>query len=834
MSVIHYRFTSNKNWDTVIFDGPAISVLDIKRGIVERNRLGQNQDTFDFEIENQQTGEVYERDSTLVPKNTSISVRRVPSNRSWDMILSGNKGSKRSQPAPRYNKQLPAGASEEEKFKAILQNSQMSGSSGYGYQRYDPSAKPPPGYICYRCGKPGHYKRYCTAVSNKTSSDSAGNGEEEVLKKRAPNENEFDRLLVRGEYQVRSHEYAYGRRATQKAEYICPLCKKYIRDAVTACCTASFCNECIRQAVITDTFECPNCKSDDVDMDDIKPNKKLRRAIKNFLNPPKPKEVQEAKKEESPAPLESSGGVKKVEEDTASGPRDQTNARVKEEVEEENAIDEKDAKKTEENNSELAQEHEDEEKEAKEDGADQDQNQDDEEQDEEPPALEREDSFQRIIAGKSPLTSDDDDDFMVQQPVQQQRADDDDEGQKEGEASPKPSSRPSSRDGRDSRSNSEDDREGRQQPGQERGEGGYDDKEWEDNNRGSNGVYPRNGPPHGLHNGRRPPFRGQGPPAGYRGGPPRGPPPGWGPGGGGGGWRDGPPPAWNGPPGPWRGGPRPWGRGPGPMGRPGPGWGPRGRGFPPRMMMGPGRMGPASTGRYGPLSGRDGNAPFHRRSPARRSPARRSPARRSPSRRDDSNQRSRNHRDRDDRDSRERPRERERDRESQGRRGSRDSRPRRSYSDREQGHSSELRSKDRHDSRNHTKGRHTDDIGEDERGPTARAEEEETEKWKGGGEAPDRGTEERTTNALTLSSTMIICDTITFDLICPTLANHAYASTHFLLRQTTNENNYCDIVSKHSCSRCVQTSYMVCAACGCARLRAKLSTRQLTTTPNIL
>ena len=58
-SVVHYKFknASSKQWDSVLFDGGVISVLDLKRAIVSQKRLGKSQGDFDLVITNAQTGE---------------------------------------------------------------------------------------------------------------------------------------------------------------------------------------------------------------------------------------------------------------------------------------------------------------------------------------------------------------------------------------------------------------------------------------------------------------------------------------------------------------------------------------------------------------------------------------------------------------------------------------------------------------------------------------------------------------------------------------------------------------------------------------------------------
>jgi len=78
---IHYKFTSNLDYDTLTFDGLHISVGDLKKSIIHQKKLGKSAD-FDLKITNAQTKEVYTEDDTLIPRNTSVMVARVP--------LSGN------------------------------------------------------------------------------------------------------------------------------------------------------------------------------------------------------------------------------------------------------------------------------------------------------------------------------------------------------------------------------------------------------------------------------------------------------------------------------------------------------------------------------------------------------------------------------------------------------------------------------------------------------------------------------------------------------------------------------------------------------------------------
>lgn len=58
------------------FDGLNISVGDLKKEIAAQKRLRLGD--FELEIRNAQSGEVYSNNNTLIPRNTSVVVYRVP------------------------------------------------------------------------------------------------------------------------------------------------------------------------------------------------------------------------------------------------------------------------------------------------------------------------------------------------------------------------------------------------------------------------------------------------------------------------------------------------------------------------------------------------------------------------------------------------------------------------------------------------------------------------------------------------------------------------------------------------------------------------------------
>ncbi|XP_051790304.1 E3 ubiquitin-protein ligase RBBP6-like [Erpetoichthys calabaricus] len=76
MSCVHYKFSSKLNYDTVTFDGLHIALCDLKKQIMGREKLKAAD--CDLQITNAQTNEEYTDDAALIPKNSSVIVRRIP------------------------------------------------------------------------------------------------------------------------------------------------------------------------------------------------------------------------------------------------------------------------------------------------------------------------------------------------------------------------------------------------------------------------------------------------------------------------------------------------------------------------------------------------------------------------------------------------------------------------------------------------------------------------------------------------------------------------------------------------------------------------------------
>ncbi|PNT69231.1 hypothetical protein BRADI_3g51617v3 [Brachypodium distachyon] len=74
---VYYKFKSARDYDSIPIEGQFISVINLKERIFESKHLGRGTD-FDLMISNAQTDEEYADESIMIPKNTSVLIRRIP------------------------------------------------------------------------------------------------------------------------------------------------------------------------------------------------------------------------------------------------------------------------------------------------------------------------------------------------------------------------------------------------------------------------------------------------------------------------------------------------------------------------------------------------------------------------------------------------------------------------------------------------------------------------------------------------------------------------------------------------------------------------------------
>ncbi|KAL3235697.1 cleavage polyadenylation factor subunit MPE1 [Nakaseomyces bracarensis] len=198
-STIFYRFRSQKDTSRVLFDGTGLTVFDLKREIIQDNKLGDGTD-FQLRVYNPDTQDEYEDDAQVIPRSTTVIARRSPAAKTFS-IHSRHKGGmaaamgnatryvtgrprvfqQQQQQQPQQPKvaadSAVSGMTEEERIASMFatqenqweQVQQEMSTATPVIHRPNPAGNnsgendgpPPPGYMCYRCGSRNHWIKNC-------------------------------------------------------------------------------------------------------------------------------------------------------------------------------------------------------------------------------------------------------------------------------------------------------------------------------------------------------------------------------------------------------------------------------------------------------------------------------------------------------------------------------------------------------------------------------------------------------------------------------------------------------------------------------------------------
>ncbi|CAO2588209.1 E3 ubiquitin-protein ligase RBBP6 [Lemmus lemmus] len=291
MPCVHYKFASKLNYDIIIFDGSHISLCDLKKEIMVKEKLKATNN--DLQVISEQTKEEY-TDNALIPKNSSVIVRRIP--------VVGIQSTRKTSVISQAANLAELDASEEDKIKAMMwQSSQIYNPINYVKK---------PSHIRFRCGKPGYYNKNCTTKGDENLSGhrirkSTGIPRSFLMEVKDPHMKGV-MLTNTGKYAIPvidAEAYAIGKKekppllpeessSSSKEddpipdELLCLICKEIMTDAaIIPCCGNSYCDECIRTALLeSEENTCPSCHQDDVSPDTLVANKFLRQTINNFKN----------------------------------------------------------------------------------------------------------------------------------------------------------------------------------------------------------------------------------------------------------------------------------------------------------------------------------------------------------------------------------------------------------------------------------------------------------------------------------------------------------------------------------------------------------------------
>ncbi|KAI1625843.1 DWNN domain-containing protein [Exophiala viscosa] len=340
-SYVYFKFKSQKEPQRVTIDGPHTDVWNLKREIINISRLGDGTD-FDLKIYKENSNEEYTDDTEIIPKDSTVLARRLPASAPGKgraaRYVSGKppvsaKPTTSTSSRPVTSVKIDNAMTEEEKLKAMLQltgaqwqqkQEEMShetrvhlqGAKPFNKKMNVPEGEPPHGYICYRCGKKGHWIQACPTnddvnYDNKNRIKRTTGIPRSMLKK--IDQSEVDKLddaqrqhlmvNAEGEYvfaqadekawkkhleQVKAAEAAsqkvqVGDKELQDRGLLCPIDKRLFVDPMkTPCCGKTYCHECIENALLENDLTCPGCETENVSLEQLQPDEDLKTKIKEY------------------------------------------------------------------------------------------------------------------------------------------------------------------------------------------------------------------------------------------------------------------------------------------------------------------------------------------------------------------------------------------------------------------------------------------------------------------------------------------------------------------------------------------------------------------------
>ncbi|KAG5669387.1 hypothetical protein PVAND_017274 [Polypedilum vanderplanki] len=280
---VRYKFKSEANFNQINFNGMEISVEDVKKEIFRQRKLGKSEN-IDLMISNTNTGEKYLEDSTLIPKNSSLTIIRVPkittnnNNRNYF-----NKNNQESQNHSQKLQQIEnnsdltkMNATEEEKIMAMM----MQSTADYKNFLYsqNQNSKPPSGYICRKCHISGHFIRNCPFNITKTQRFDPKVRKENKKMTGIP-------MSMRNFQQPQPEVLKIDVKIFEIPQNLCcSLCKDIYRKPVkTPCCGITFCHECVVKALIeSDEYDCPKCQQKYIFPSELQNDEKMKMEIEKI------------------------------------------------------------------------------------------------------------------------------------------------------------------------------------------------------------------------------------------------------------------------------------------------------------------------------------------------------------------------------------------------------------------------------------------------------------------------------------------------------------------------------------------------------------------------
>lgn len=329
-SSVFYKFKNSREPERIVFDGTGISVFELKREIITASGLGDGTD-FDLHLypEDQPTTE-YDDDTTIISRSSTVIAVRRPAARGHGRAaryVSGKapvRAIKKTDAKPTATTAAGAGLSEKDAEAAFLaesaqvwdaQKETLSNAQRIFHKKKPanvPDHDPPPGYVCYRCQKKGHWIQACPTnddpdfkpVPRAKRTTGIPRAFLKTVEKPVDEEDargvmlnadgEYVQVLTDTKTWEKFQEKANASKAqaatadaahkeVQERGLECPIDKRmFVEPVKTPCCGKTYCHDCIENALADGDLVCPNCSTEGVLIDDLAADEDMVQKIKVY------------------------------------------------------------------------------------------------------------------------------------------------------------------------------------------------------------------------------------------------------------------------------------------------------------------------------------------------------------------------------------------------------------------------------------------------------------------------------------------------------------------------------------------------------------------------
>jgi protein MPE1 len=222
-SQIYFKFKSYKEFSSIQFEGQSLPLWELKYEVVTQRKM--NSKDFDLLFFDDETSEQLLDEYVQIPKNSHISIQRIPS---W-MSKTGF--------------QL--------KEKRVETSASVSIAKKY-------FKDPPENYVCFRCGNKGHFIQHCPTNNDKTFDimrvrKPSGIPRDFLRKVQSETDNANSMLATEDGFVVANPQTQEWKRQGERYNQTegipfdlkCGLCHGLLKEAMITNCGHRFCENCI-------------------------------------------------------------------------------------------------------------------------------------------------------------------------------------------------------------------------------------------------------------------------------------------------------------------------------------------------------------------------------------------------------------------------------------------------------------------------------------------------------------------------------------------------------------------------------------------------------------